>query len=136
MEQAPGPRGSPQVPQGPAEGMDADPPLADTAKTDSCGASFLLWQRGQAGFSLPRTRASKRCLHRLQMYSKIGIRTLLSDTLLRLCHPWLARIMQAGGDSVNRRSQRFVQLVRVIARLFPAQQLHLNQAHGIDVGVT
>ena len=93
MEQAPGPRGSPQVPQGPAEGMDADPALEETAKTDSCGESFLLWQRGQAGFWLPKTRASKRCLHPLQMYSKIGIRTLLSystSSLPPLASPYYA----------------------------------------------
>src|SRR5215467_6522270 len=73
MEQAPGPRGSPQVPQGPTDSLGADPPLADTAKTESCGASFLLWHLGHPGFSAPKTRASKRWLHPRQMYSKIGI---------------------------------------------------------------
>ena len=34
-EQAPGPRGTPQDPQAPLEGADADEPFADTAKTES-----------------------------------------------------------------------------------------------------
>ena len=43
MAQAPGPRGSPQLPQGPAEGIgDALEPFVATANTDNCGASFLL----------------------------------------------------------------------------------------------
>jgi hypothetical protein len=54
MEQAPGPLGSPQLPQGEAEGLgDDEDPLADTAKTESCGASFLLWHLGQSALSLP-----------------------------------------------------------------------------------
>jgi len=58
MEQEPGPRGSPQLPQGPgAEGRDADgpadDPLAETAKTDSLGLSFLLWHFGHSAFWEP-----------------------------------------------------------------------------------
>src|SRR5881628_1333497 len=73
MEQAPGPRGSPQLPQPRPEGLGDDAPFADTAKTDNCGASFLLWHCGQSAFSLPYTSASKEWLHSLQTYSKIGI---------------------------------------------------------------
>jgi hypothetical protein len=59
IEQAPGPRGSPQDPHPPddlSSGIDAcelDPPLADTAKTDSCGSSFLLSHFGQTAFCFP-----------------------------------------------------------------------------------
>jgi hypothetical protein len=49
MEHAPGPRASPQLPQGAglAElGALVDGDFDETAKTDSCGASFLLWHLG------------------------------------------------------------------------------------------
>ena len=52
-EQAPGPRGSPQDPQGPTGFAELETPLADTAKTESCGASFLVWHLGHSAFSLP-----------------------------------------------------------------------------------
>lgn len=57
-EQEPGPRGSPQLPQGPADGAlpklaAEDAPFAETANTESCGASFLLWHLGHSAFSLP-----------------------------------------------------------------------------------
>ena len=53
-EQAPGPRGSPHEPHGPAEGEEGeDVPLAETANTESCGSSFVAWHLGQAAFSLP-----------------------------------------------------------------------------------
>jgi 16S rRNA (cytosine967-C5)-methyltransferase len=60
MPHAPGPRGSPQLPQGPAEGAEAalELPFADTAKTESCGASFLLWHFGHAALSRPKISAS------------------------------------------------------------------------------
>jgi len=58
IEHAPGPRGSPQDPHAPAGAADGDEPLADTAKTDSCGASFLVWHFGHSAFSLPYTSAS------------------------------------------------------------------------------
>jgi hypothetical protein len=75
-EQAPGPRGSPQEPHGPAEGgfEDEDAPFAETANTESCGASFLLWHLGQDAFSEPYTKASNWWSHSLQMYSKIGMK--------------------------------------------------------------
>ena len=52
-EQAPGPRGSPQDRQGPAALGELDAPLADTAKTESCGSSLCVWHLGHSGFSLP-----------------------------------------------------------------------------------
>lgn len=52
-EHAPGPRGSPQDPQGPAGRAELDAPLADTANTDSCGSSFLVWHFGHSAFSFP-----------------------------------------------------------------------------------
>jgi len=42
MEQEPGPRGSPQLPQGPTDRAEFEGPFAETANTDSCVASFLL----------------------------------------------------------------------------------------------
>jgi hypothetical protein len=47
IEQAPGPRGSPQLPQAPPDGDgewdgELEEPFADMANTESCGASFLL----------------------------------------------------------------------------------------------
>jgi len=74
MEHAPGPRGSPQLPQAPADAGAADELFAETAKTDSCWvSSLLLLQVGQTGFSLPNMRASNRWSHPWQMYSKIGM---------------------------------------------------------------
>ena len=76
IEHAPGPRGSPQEPQPPDELADSakDPELLPaTAKTESCGANCLLWHLGQAAFWVPKIRASKRCSHLVQTYSKIGM---------------------------------------------------------------
>jgi len=54
MEQAPGPRGSPQLPHAPADGTDEEEgPLAATANTESCGANWRLWHFGQDAFWLP-----------------------------------------------------------------------------------
>jgi hypothetical protein len=74
MEHEPGPRGSPQDPQGLAD-MDGDEPLlAGAAKTESWGSSFRPWHFGHSALSLPKTRASNSCWHSLQMYSKIGMK--------------------------------------------------------------
>ena len=53
-EQAPGPRGSPQDPQAPrGEGdCEDDDPFAETAKTESCGSSFLRVALRALGFFL------------------------------------------------------------------------------------
>jgi hypothetical protein len=73
MEQEPGPRGSPQVPQAPpglTPWADFSPP---TAKLESCWLNRLLSHLGQAAFLFPMTIASKWWSHCWQMYSKIGI---------------------------------------------------------------
>ncbi len=59
MEQEPGPRGSPQDPQAPEGTLELDAAFAETAKTESCGASFWLLHLGQEAFSFPKTKASK-----------------------------------------------------------------------------
>lgn len=69
MEQEPGPRGSPQLPQGPAARRGAGAPGADIANTDSLGASFLPAHLGQAAFCEPKTSASNSWWHSLQAYS-------------------------------------------------------------------
>ncbi|HZU41426.1 MAG TPA: hypothetical protein VE994_02050 [Terriglobales bacterium] len=80
IAQAPGPRGSPQLPQGPADGIgDALELFVETAKTDNCGSSFLLWQEGHSAFSDPYTKASNWRFHCLQMYSKIGMRPTFGE---------------------------------------------------------
>jgi hypothetical protein len=50
IEQVPGPRGSPQLPQAPTEGDALAELLAETANTESCRASFLLWHFGHSAF--------------------------------------------------------------------------------------
>ena len=77
MEHAPGPRGSPHEPHGPAGAADLDELLADTANTESCGSNFFPRHFGHSAFSLPYTSASNWCWHSLQMYSKMGMGTLL-----------------------------------------------------------
>ena len=76
-EHAPGPRGSPHDPQGELpekDGRETAPLFEETAKTESCGSSFLLWHFGHAAVCLPNIRASNSCWHSWQMYSKIGIK--------------------------------------------------------------
>jgi hypothetical protein len=60
MEHAPAPLGSPQAPHGPAEdeAEALEALLAETANTESCGVSFLLWHLGHSALSLPNTNAS------------------------------------------------------------------------------
>lgn len=57
MEHEPGPRGSPQAPQGRA--LIAGAFSAETAKRESCWSSFLLSHLGHCGFCLPITMVSK-----------------------------------------------------------------------------
>jgi hypothetical protein len=73
MEQLPGPRGSPQVPHGPAAARGAASALALTAKTDNCLSSASLEQDGQVAFRPPWTIASKACWQSRQTYSKMGM---------------------------------------------------------------
>src|SRR5690348_9702402 len=72
IEQAPGPRGSPQLPQGAGDEAKLFSELP-TAKLDNCCSRFFPEQDGQRGESAPRTTASKRRSQSLQIYSKIGI---------------------------------------------------------------
>ena len=59
IEHAPGPRGSPQLPQAPPiDGALPLAPFAETANNESCGTSFRLWHFGHSAFSLPYTSAS------------------------------------------------------------------------------
>jgi len=83
-EQAPGPRGSPQEPQGAVEALLPAEPLADTAKTLSCGLSFRLWHLGHFALSRPNTKAPNSCWHSWQMYSKIGMAITPRNELLLL----------------------------------------------------
>jgi hypothetical protein len=79
MEQAPGPRGSPHIPQGAAEGVAAredDAPFA-TANTDSCFSSSALAQAGQLGVSRSRVRNSKWWPQARHAYSNRGMRSIL-----------------------------------------------------------
>jgi hypothetical protein len=47
----------------------------------------------------------------------------------------LPRIVQTGRDSVDGRAQRILQFRSLCSQLFAPQKFHLNQAHGIDVGI-
>lgn len=58
IEQEPGPRGSPQLPQGPTEGAVLDDSFDRAANTESCGANFLLRHFGHSAFWLPMTSTS------------------------------------------------------------------------------
>src|SRR5437762_1580399 len=108
MEQAPGPRGSPQVPQDPAVRGGDPAPLPPTANTESWRARSSLRQEGHVGAVEPLTRLSKRFRQFRQTYSKIGI----SDSLIawfrgRLSHrrsatvsrlsPHASRVTSRGG---------------------------------------
>src|SRR5882672_2281745 len=76
MAQAPGPRGSPQVPQGPNDSLAAKLALLPpTANTDNSRSSFVLWHEGHAGCCAPSTIVSNCCSHSLHRYSKMGIAT-------------------------------------------------------------
>ena len=73
IEHDPGPRGSPQVPHGPAKSFGAPEPPALTAKTDSCFSSAALAQAGQEGSCPCRVRYSKRWPQSRQANSNRGI---------------------------------------------------------------
>jgi hypothetical protein len=78
MEQAPGPRGSPHIPQGAADGVPGEDegPFA-TAKTDSCFSSSALSQAGQLAVSCPRVRYSKWWPQARHAYSNRGMSSIL-----------------------------------------------------------
>ena len=73
MEQAPGPRGSPQEPHAPTGPAEAEVLFVATANTESFGARRLLWHFGQEAFSSPKISVSNSWSHALHMYSKIGM---------------------------------------------------------------
>jgi len=52
-EQDPGPRGSPQDPQGEVGAEVPNELFVETAKTESCGSSFVAWHFGHSAFCLP-----------------------------------------------------------------------------------
>jgi hypothetical protein len=78
MEQLPGPRGSPHIPQGAADGVlsEDEGPFA-TANTDSCFSSSALAQAGQLGVSLSRVRYSKWWPQARHAYSNRGMMYIL-----------------------------------------------------------
>ncbi|MFH4170937.1 hypothetical protein WAJ14_19945, partial [Acinetobacter baumannii] len=71
-EQAPGPRGSPQVLHGPISPLNS-PSLLATEKTDSCFSISSLWQLGHATRLVVTTIFSNLSPHCRQTYSKMGI---------------------------------------------------------------
>jgi len=78
MQQAPGPRESPQVEGLAPHAAVAGAPVrgAPAAKTENCCARFRPWQLGHAAWREPMISASKGLLQSLQMYSKMGIVTV------------------------------------------------------------
>jgi len=74
MEQDPGPRGSPQVPQGPLSIRESVFGPVLTAKTDSCFSSPCPWQAGQDGCWPCRVRNSNRWPQSRHAYSNKGIK--------------------------------------------------------------
>ncbi len=78
MQQAPGPRESPQVEGLAPHAAVAGAPEwgAPAAKTENCCARLRPWQLGHAAWREPMIRASKRLLQSLQTYSKMGIVTV------------------------------------------------------------
>src|SRR5947208_2489725 len=95
MEQEPGPRGSPQLPQPPpaplpALGLDGADfpkfplPFTDpTANAEYCCSSLVLSHSGHRAFLFPFTIASKCFSQCLQTYSKIGMVALGSGLEIR-----------------------------------------------------
>ncbi len=76
VEQEPGPRGSPQLPQDPGDASEAAAPFPLlTAKTESCFSSFTLSHDGHRGVSSEElnTSVSNRLLHSKQAYSNMGM---------------------------------------------------------------
>jgi len=74
IEQAPGPRGSPQLPHPPAGALArAGAAPACAANTDCLRSRVLLWQAGHSGVSDERTNTSNWFAHDLQAYSYNGM---------------------------------------------------------------
>jgi len=73
MEQAPGPRGSPQLPQAPGPLEPAQSDVAPTPNAENCLSSDVALHEGQAGAVEAWTNNSNRRLHSRHTYSKIGM---------------------------------------------------------------
>ena len=74
IEQAPGPLGSPQLPQGAGLSGRASSPPFPTANTESCFSSRVPSQEGHCGVSSDLiTSVSKSLSQFRQRYSKIGM---------------------------------------------------------------
>jgi hypothetical protein len=76
MLQAPGPRGSPHVPQPPgdaAAALEDDEDLVETANVESCFSRLRLWQAGHDGGRSPVTNCSNGRWQSRQTYSKSGM---------------------------------------------------------------
>lgn len=88
MEQAPGPRGSPHIPQGAADGVlgEDEGPVA-TANPDSCFSSSALAQAGQLGASRSRVRYSKWWPQARHAYSNKGTMPILQPALSDVQRP-------------------------------------------------
>ncbi len=88
MEQAPGPRGSPHVPQGAADAVlsEDEGPFA-TANTDSCFSSSALAQAGQLGDSRSRVRYSKWWPQARHAYSNNGMMSILQPAFSDVQRP-------------------------------------------------
>jgi len=69
IEQAPGPRGSPQEPQGVADCGEERLATLETAKTERSRSTRLLSQSGQVTRAFPLTNRSKRAAHFRHRYS-------------------------------------------------------------------
>src|SRR5262249_24657351 len=113
-EQEPGPRGSPQLPQGPGSPLNEAavllPPL--TANLESCWFSFLLSHFGHFGVFDPSTIASKRCSQSPQMYSNIGI----LNQILRLRSGFRLRPLALANASLTPASRLKLKLTNNIIR--------------------
>jgi hypothetical protein len=73
IEQEPGPRGSPQDPQGPTLAARCGGLAALTANTDNCFSMSALAQAGQAGVWPARVKNSNWRPHAWHRYSKSGM---------------------------------------------------------------
>ena len=60
IEQAPGPRGSPQAPHAVGASLARLPPFTCAANTDRRRSRVVPWHEGHRGGSFPRTRTSNR----------------------------------------------------------------------------
>ena len=87
IEQAPGPRGSPQRPHGAGPALDDSRPPVATAKVDSTRSRFVPAHAGQCGTSCPRTSTSACLPQSRQSYSYRGMAPVYAVSVLGAeCH--------------------------------------------------